>query len=551
MHLDPDQLAAGYFDLLANAPRRGDSNKKYFSTTRSGIAGGGSHSTRREEHLAAALYRRKEMFFPDGARLRLLDYQLPLKSKQDDAGFGKVDLLGARDDGTLAIVELKTADNAEDRRIALLEGLIYAAVIEANLVQIASELLDRQTLRILQTRPQILILASSEYWISARAVPDTAQFAQLITEISSALPIAVQLLELHDAQLHEMGLNGRPPCLRGHAYLNGQDIGEPQRAPTADRGGYLDACRQTFWKYAGTADLEHDLDPHHTSPDKSPVFAAQAADRNVLVPPQATQDIASRIVAAIPKVERHLWFASMASSQALSQSVFGGLEATGRLQALEGLDAEDGYPAFFGSFSGHRLKLEHAVTTLNEPRPTSLDAFLDGATRVAVEVKFTENEFGRCSRPRIPSRDARFEQDHCDGSYTRQRMRTRNCSLSERGIRYWDFVPELFAWDAGIEHRPCPLSAGYQLVRNVLAACVRADGSIDTDNAHAVIVYDNRNPAFAAGGEANRQWWLVVAALRSPRVLRRVSWQSLAAHLRQFDDLAWLSDGLRDKYGFV
>ena len=255
------------------------------------------------------------------------------------------------------------------------------------------------------------------------------------------------------------------------------------------------------------------------------------------MPPQATQDIASRIVAAIPKVERHLWFASMASSQALSQSVFGGLEATGRLQALEGLDAEDGYPAFFGSFSGHRLKLEHAVTTLNEPRPTSLDAFLDGATRVAVEVKFTENEFGRCSRPRIPSRDARFEQDHCDGSYTRQRMRTRNCSLSERGIRYWDFVPELFAWDAGIEHRPCPLSAGYQLVRNVLAACVRADGSIDTDNAHAVIVYDNRNPAFAAGGEANRQWWLVVTALRSPRVLRRVSWQSLAAHLRQFDDL--------------
>ena len=234
----------------------------------------------------------------------------------------------------------------------------------------------------------------------------------------------------------------------------------------ASRTSYLRQIRRTFWSYTRQSlrYREKDFDPRHKEPNKSPVFARHATDGNILLPPDVTNDVDARIVGAIPKAARHKWFASMASSQALSQSVFGGLEATRRLQALEGLAAEDGYPAFFDSFSDHRLKLEHAADTLNEPRPTSVDAFLDGRTRVAVEVKFTESEFGRCSRPRIPLRDVNFERDHCDGTYSRQRKRAQRCSLSEQGIQYWEFVPKLFTWDAGIEHRPCPMSPGYQLV---------------------------------------------------------------------------------------
>ncbi len=62
----------------------------------------------------------------------------------------------------------------------------------------------------------------------------------------------------------------------------------------------------------------------------------------------------------------------MRSSQALAQSVFAGLDAMGRLDALSGLTAEDGLPAFF---AGEKLELEHTVSALGEPTPSSVDAF--------------------------------------------------------------------------------------------------------------------------------------------------------------------------------
>jgi hypothetical protein len=95
---------------------------------------------------------------------------------------------------------------------------------------------------------------------------------------------------------------------------------------------------------------------------------------------------------------------------------------------------------------------------------------------VAVEVEFTEAEFGRCSRPRLRPEEAGFAQDHCDGSFSVQRDRQSRCSLSERGILYWQFLPQFFAWSATKDHRPCPLAFTYQLVRNVLAVCVSEDG---------------------------------------------------------------------------
>jgi hypothetical protein len=48
--------------------------------------------------------------WPDGSSLRLLDYQVPLKARQDDAGTGKIDLLGVTEVGEVGrfvVVELK------------------------------------------------------------------------------------------------------------------------------------------------------------------------------------------------------------------------------------------------------------------------------------------------------------------------------------------------------------------------------------------------------------------------------------------------------------
>jgi hypothetical protein len=87
------------------------------------------------------------------------------------------------------------------------------------------------------------------------------------------------------------------------------------------------------------------------------------------------------------------------------------------------------------------------------------------------------------------------------------------------------------------------------LARNVLAACVAADGAIDKRASHVLVIYDHRNPAFQPGGEAHRQWWSTVSALRYPQVLRRMSWQAMARHLCPFPEVSWLMDALRLKYG--
>ena len=84
----------------------------------------------------------------------------------------------------------------------------------------------------------------------------------------------------------------------------------------------------------------------------------------------------------------------------------------------------------------------------------------------------------------------------CDGSYTRQRGRRTHCSLTEIGVRYWEYLPELFDWSADRNMDSCPLQGTYQLARNVLAACVQPDGTVDANSGHALVIYDDRNPAF-------------------------------------------------------
>jgi restriction endonuclease-like protein len=273
---------------------------------------------------------------------------------------------------------------------------------------------------------------------------------------------------------------------------------------------------------------------------------------NVLTPPAATEEQVDEIRSSLHYGARHRWFGSMASSQALCQSVFGSLKAMDQIGVLQGIDAGNGMPAFFESAAdAPSLELESFVNTLSEPRPTCLDAYFAGSHRVAVEVKFAETEFGTCSRPRLTPQKASFERDHCDGTLTHQRGRQERCSLTEQKIRYWEFIPQLFHWSAMEDVNPCPLAQTYQLVRNLLAVSVNPDGAFDTTNAHVLVIYDSRNPAFAPGGAADAQWQQTVAALRFPKMLRRLSWQHLAGHLAAHDSLHWLVDGLRRKYGII
>lgn len=310
-----------------------------------------------------------------------------------------------------------------------------------------------------------------------------------------------------------------------------------------------------FWSYREQEFEGADglFDAHYRPGRQPPVFAREHAHRNVLVRPGAGPDETAAVWSAIPEGRRHRWFASMTSSQALAQSVFGNLRRYDKLDLLTGLRGEDGLPLFPRSVVANCwisscFQLEYQVDYLGERRATSVDLMLGGQYRVAVECKLSEPDTGACSRPELGPTDSNYESDFCDGTFTRQRGRRDRCSLTEAGRTYWKYIPRLFSWSYDADMRPCPLLATYQLVRTILAACVRPGGQLD-EAAHAVLLYDERNPEFAEGGKGCAAYQAVRAALKNPALLQRGSWQNLVGCMWQDRELDWLTAALRSKYG--
>ena len=308
---------------------------------------------------------------------------------------------------------------------------------------------------------------------------------------------------------------------------------------------YVDAVVRDLWSWA---------DQHHrdeldggSREGRPPVLSKHHASKGVLIPPD--DPTAQRIRAGIPERQRHRWFRSLKSSQALGQSVFGAIRTFDRLDLLQSLPAECGRPAFFEDHRGFALEFERDVNWLGEPRPTSVDVMACGPVRrIAVECKFTEREFGTCSRPRLRPADAHYSSQHCDGSYRVQRDRLERCALTEIGVRYWEYLPHLFDWAADRDHVPCPFRGVYQLARNALAAAVTPDGALEPWGGHVLVVYDARNPAFLAKGNADQQWRSATTACRVPGLLRRLSWQRLVAGLTRAPELRYLVEAMRMKY---
>jgi hypothetical protein len=231
--------------------------------------------------------------------------------------------------------------------------------------------------------------------------------------------------------------------------------------------------------------------------------------------------------------------------------VFGVIEVLGRLPLLATVRAEDGRPAFGPSPDRSNLEFEKSVTTLGEvgERATSVDVWFEGSYRVAVECKLAEVEFGTCSRTRLKKSDERFERQFCDGSYAKQRGRQHRCALAELDIDYWKYTEGAFGWAANVDHKKCPLKNTYQIVRNVLAACVTHGHRFDENSGHALIIYDQRNPAMLPGGRGDCQWRDASSAIRTAGTLRRLSWQSLMGQWPADEVLDWMKARLKDKYG--
>ena len=79
---------------------------------------------------------------PEGGSIELLDYQVPLKARRSDAGVGKIDIFGLNDSAIPVVIELKVlGKGTPDTPLrALLEGLAYAAIVEANESAFRSEI---------------------------------------------------------------------------------------------------------------------------------------------------------------------------------------------------------------------------------------------------------------------------------------------------------------------------------------------------------------------------------------------------------------------------
>ena len=306
---------------------------------------------------------------------------------------------------------------------------------------------------------------------------------------------------------------------------------------------YMDSVLRDLWAWA---DRHHrrELDGGKRK-GRPPVLKKKFAPRALLVPSKDGR--ARQIQAAIAKHQRDQWFCSLRSSQALAQSVFGAIQAFDRLDLLEEVPAECGRTAFFEEYRGAEIEFEHKVDWLQEPSPTSVDVWLTGPQRrVAVECKFTEEEFGTCSRPRLRPGNPRYDAQHCNSNYEVQRNRRERCALTEIDILYWRYLPRLFAWAADRDHLPCPFGSVYQLARNALAAGASPHRQAP---GHVLVVYDARNPEFRGDGKAERQWRSVVAACRVPGLMRRLSWQRLLTFLMKAPELAYLVEGMRQKYG--
>ncbi len=234
--VDRESLCHEFTELIKSAPRRPDRGKKYF-VGHSGVPSSGMNTNRREEHYAIALCNLKQKWARlGGGWFCLLDYQVPLKARQNDRGIGEIDLVGVTDQGRLIVIELKVEASGNGRGdappTALMEGLRYSAIVQANLDAIAKEADARFGVKITQELPIVLLLAPLKWWrdwlgLSGRTrsvVGDwETEFAQLIQDVELKIGVTVECMALEDVNL-TLGQNGQAPKFVRVPTLDSKDV---------------------------------------------------------------------------------------------------------------------------------------------------------------------------------------------------------------------------------------------------------------------------------------------------------------------------------------
>ena len=224
--VDADELADEYRKLRKSAPRR---SNPYFSRQRKGTTTERSPDTPRiqwEPRYAIALWKLQRNWPRSGGGWhRFLDYQVPLKDIRANGKIGEIDLFGITDQGRFMVVELKCPRSGRGQSPvhALMEGLRYAAIVEANLHTLASEARKRFECKTDAEAPPIVqILGTISWWrdwldpgLKKRAAGDwDGAFADLASDIEERIGVNVECMAT-DTNIAEAidGLRRRKPSL--------------------------------------------------------------------------------------------------------------------------------------------------------------------------------------------------------------------------------------------------------------------------------------------------------------------------------------------------
>ena len=198
----PDLLDQ-YREARDIAPCRGRDGLEYFvARRRRGVTG--ASSSMREDRLEMALVGEPAVLDVWGDRIDVLMRQFPLFSSGSRRGLRAVDLVG-HGGGRFWLIELKVLASkgyGQTPLRALLECLIYCAVIEANIEDIRNELATKYGRDHRFERPGVIIAAPSGYWCKWHPNGTTGEwwgeYTRLLDGLSSGLRTPMAVIDLGD-----------------------------------------------------------------------------------------------------------------------------------------------------------------------------------------------------------------------------------------------------------------------------------------------------------------------------------------------------------------
>lgn len=183
--VDVPRLVDAYHRTLTNAPRRPFQRRRFF-VGHDGL--GKATNTWSEKVRAKALYNWGQALDVAGNPLRILDYEVPLRSEAADADVGEIDLFGVNTATRQPwIIELKVEPNDDTPLKALLQGLRYSAILEANRLAVTAEMHETFGIAAVTWPAVIAIAADNSYWQRLRSTQEAGDWHEALRTLAADL----------------------------------------------------------------------------------------------------------------------------------------------------------------------------------------------------------------------------------------------------------------------------------------------------------------------------------------------------------------------------